>query len=56
MIRLILLLVFAILLAACGSDGARSVSPQGSGPGPKPWNIPQPGEGQGAFGGVLNRQ
>lgn len=56
MIRLGLLVVFAIALAACGSDGVRPVPPQGSADSDMPWNPPQPGEGQGAFGGVFDRQ
>ena len=56
MIRLGLLVVFALALAACGSDGVRPVPPQGSGDSDMPWNPPQPGEGQGAFGGVFDRQ
>lgn len=43
-------------LNGCSMEGERKpVGPQGSVEGDMPWNRPQPGEGQGAFGGAFDQ-
>ncbi len=53
-----LLILLALgFLSGCGLEGERKpVGPQGSAESDMPWNRPRPGEGQGAFGGVLDGQ
>lgn len=58
--RIFLLMVLACslgLLGGCAKErDPKPVGPAGSAEGDMPWNRPMPGEGQGAFGGVFDRQ
>jgi hypothetical protein len=55
--KCLLLLLACGFLGGCASQPERKpVGPSGSTDSYQPWNAPQPGEGQGAFGGVFNRQ
>jgi hypothetical protein len=58
--RLCLLIAVAsafAFLGGCASEPDRKpIGPQGSQDGDMPWNRPRAGEGQGAFGGVFDRQ
>lgn len=58
MIKLLILVSCSLAFLSCGVPSIserKPVPPQGS-EGDLPWNRPQAGEGQGAFGGLLNRQ
>ena len=53
---LLLLLPAGCLLCSCAVDeGPRPAGPPGSDVSAMPWNTPQPGEGQGMLGHMLNR-
>ena len=53
---ILLMLLAGGLFCGCGTDGGTSpVGPQGSDASAMPWNTPQPGEGQGMLGHMLNR-
>ena len=53
---LLLLVASSGLLMSCGSQPERKpVGPEGSDVSAMPWNRPQPGEGQGLLGNMLNR-
>ena len=54
---LILLIAGSGFLVSCGIEQERKpVGPQGSDVSSMPWNRPQPGEGQGMVGDMLNRR
>lgn len=57
MIKCVLSVLCLGMLVGCATEPERKpVGPQGSSESDMPWNRPQPGEGQGMFGGMFDRQ
>ena len=54
--RLSLLLIGCAPLGRCASDDGPEPLPLSSEHSDMPWNTPQPGEGQGALGGIFENR
>ena len=53
---LLIVLAFGFLVGCATEKTRKPVGPQGSTDEYMPWNTPQAGEGQGAFGGMFDQR